>query len=784
MTCEAVAEVLKVQPGKTCLLSGTAFAVSPTFALTAFHVIGDQYTGVVNTDPVVLRFQKHATGHQAFECEVTFQGGDAWLDFALLKLEKALPTDLKPVALSWEIEQDEPVTVLGHSRLISQAIARIQGKVVTPQTSIYGGVPAMQLRFAETDEMLLRAMRGAPVWVGSGAKRAAVGLIRSYPMETDIPTGTLKSIVYACPVETLAARLTHANACWVVRHALKDLVLKHPFPKVREVDCYELLGVSKPIKLEGYQKPGENPPYVPRDVDGELLGAVRDEPFVLVVGPSGAGKSRSAYESIRSIVPSASILVPRLPEHLDELIERLRVSPTSPGEIVLWLDNLEKFLARRALNPNLLTTVHDLGIRVVATMRSAEYKAWKGFDDHIVLDEQRVLERASIVYLDDRMSDEEMERAQVAYPGLELGRRLGESLISGQELKIYYRNGNSALRAALWAAYDWRRTGAAEPILWDDLFQLFKQYLKNLDPAHDSDAKIFHEVLVDACKPVPPSRYSSLLLSRKLATGRQAYAVEDYVSELLEQEGRPLSEGVWELALARMQSEADFLAVQFAAQTNGRKDVTERACATWAKRSTAVGALCLGALLELQGCLEGAESRYREALRLDPDWADAHERLGALLDRQGRLEEAESQYREALRIGPDNASVHQSLGMALEDQKRFEEAETQYREALRLDPENARAHESLGMVLEDQRRLEEAETQYREALRLDPGNAKAHESLGVVLEDQRRLEEAEAQYREALRLDPNWATARQRLSTLLQLQGRVEEAAKEYCQTS
>jgi tetratricopeptide (TPR) repeat protein len=62
----------------------------------------------------------------------------------------------------------------------------------------------------------------------------------------------------------------------------------------------------------------------------------------------------------------------------------------------------------------------------------------------------------------------------------------------------------------------------------------------------------------------------------------------------------------------------------------------------------------------------------------------------------------ESAYREAIRIDPGNAEAHNGLGKALNSQERFPEAETAYREAVRLDPRNATYHDDLGVALAEQ----------------------------------------------------------------------------------
>jgi Flp pilus assembly protein TadD len=55
----------------------------------------------------------------------------------------------------------------------------------------------------------------------------------------------------------------------------------------------------------------------------------------------------------------------------------------------------------------------------------------------------------------------------------------------------------------------------------------------------------------------------------------------------------------------------------------------------------------------------------KQSLRVDADFADAHELLGNLLLAKGQARDAVSHYREALRIAPDSARSHLGLGAAL-----------------------------------------------------------------------------------------------------------------------
>ena len=61
---------------------------------------------------------------------------------------------------------------------------------------------------------------------------------------------------------------------------------------------------------------------------------------------------------------------------------------------------------------------------------------------------------------------------------------------------------------------------------------------------------------------------------------------------------------------------------------------------------------------------EQAAIQYREAVRLSPSFADAHNNLGIVLASLGQLGDAADEFRIALRIDPSNASAQTNLQLA------------------------------------------------------------------------------------------------------------------------
>ena len=67
------------------------------------------------------------------------------------------------------------------------------------------------------------------------------------------------------------------------------------------------------------------------------------------------------------------------------------------------------------------------------------------------------------------------------------------------------------------------------------------------------------------------------------------------------------------------------------------------------------------------GCagIAEAEACYREAIRIRPDYPDAHNNLGNALRNQGKLDQALVAFREALRLRPDYPEAYNNVGIVL-----------------------------------------------------------------------------------------------------------------------
>ena len=175
-----------------------------------------------------------------------------------------------------------------------------------------------------------------------------------------------------------------------------------------------------------------------------------------------------------------------------------------------------------------------------------------------------------------------------------------------------------------------------------------------------------------------------------------------------------------------------------------------------------------------------ADTTCRVAIQLAPSSAIGHHNLGYVFSEQGRHQDALVAYRQAIRLDPDDPAGHLSLGDSLRELGQYQEAEKAYRQAISRDPGSAIAYGSLGDVLFEMSRDDEAAAAYQEATCLDPDDPDWYKNLGDVLFEMNLDDEAETAYRQAVRVAPADPDGHSKLGELLHATGRRKEAAAEF----
>jgi len=132
------------------------------------------------------------------------------------------------------------------------------------------------------------------------------------------------------------------------------------------------------------------------------------------------------------------------------------------------------------------------------------------------------------------------------------------------------------------------------------------------------------------------------------------------------------------------------------------------------------------------GFYKDAIEAFKQAIRIDPDDADARYNLGVAYSGLGLYREAIEAYKQAIRIDPDNTNAHDNLGVAYVQLGFYKDAIEAFKQAIRIDPDNTNAHGNLGVAYVHLGFYKDAIEAFKQAIRIDPDYANAHGGLGYA----------------------------------------------------
>jgi serine/threonine protein kinase/tetratricopeptide (TPR) repeat protein len=171
-----------------------------------------------------------------------------------------------------------------------------------------------------------------------------------------------------------------------------------------------------------------------------------------------------------------------------------------------------------------------------------------------------------------------------------------------------------------------------------------------------------------------------------------------------------------------------------------------------------------------------ARAAAQRALALDPQLASAHVPLASIkFVYDWKFDEAEAEYREALRLNPNHAEAHFAFANFLTAMERFDEAMEEYAEAERLDPFSVNIADGVVWSLFVAGRYDEAIARSQRNLERDPRHAQTYLHLGEIYTAQGRYGEAEAALMRARELS-NHGLVEIALGHAYAVSGRREEA--------
>jgi len=136
-----------------------------------------------------------------------------------------------------------------------------------------------------------------------------------------------------------------------------------------------------------------------------------------------------------------------------------------------------------------------------------------------------------------------------------------------------------------------------------------------------------------------------------------------------------------------------------------------------------------------------AIAAYREALKLDPDNLQAHRELAVLYKKRG-MEGAETQYREVLRLKKNDTGARNALMAIYLKNENYDDLFALLKEGVELNPGDPSSHYRLGVILEFRKEYPAALAEYEKTVSMKKDHAKGLNAMARLYLKAGRVEEA------------------------------------------
>ncbi len=168
--------------------------------------------------------------------------------------------------------------------------------------------------------------------------------------------------------------------------------------------------------------------------------------------------------------------------------------------------------------------------------------------------------------------------------------------------------------------------------------------------------------------------------------------------------------------------------------------------------------------------------QYRNAIKADPRFGEAHLQLAEAYARAGDVRRSAQQYIRAADLMPESAEAQLKAGTILLLGNRFDDARSRAEKALAVNPKNIDAQMLLGNAIAGTKDIEGALKEFEEAVEIAPSDSRGYTALGAVQLAKGQASEAERYFRRAIEVQPQAVPARLALANFLWSSNRRPEA--------
>ncbi|MBP5973306.1 tetratricopeptide repeat protein [Brasilonema sp. CT11] len=134
-----------------------------------------------------------------------------------------------------------------------------------------------------------------------------------------------------------------------------------------------------------------------------------------------------------------------------------------------------------------------------------------------------------------------------------------------------------------------------------------------------------------------------------------------------------------------------------------------------------------------------AISDYNQAIKLDPNLAQAYYNRGISYAKKKDYGRAIADYNQAIKLKPNYALAYNNRGNSYNNKKNYDRAITDFNQAIKLDPNDALAYNNRGNSYNGKKDDDRAMSDYNQAIKLDPNLAQAYNNRGNSYNDKKNM---------------------------------------------
>jgi tetratricopeptide (TPR) repeat protein len=188
----------------------------------------------------------------------------------------------------------------------------------------------------------------------------------------------------------------------------------------------------------------------------------------------------------------------------------------------------------------------------------------------------------------------------------------------------------------------------------------------------------------------------------------------------------------------------------------------------------------LGSVYLKQSKLPEARERFLRATQSRAGYPDtlpdAWNNLGLIATSEGKMPDAIQYFQKALDLSPDHLVALVNLGNAYRQQRRWDDARTTFERATAIGPNDPEANYGLAMVFAQQNDTDRAYRFLQKALILRPAYPEALNNLGILYLRTKQRDRAVSTFEECIRVAPEFNQSYLNLARVYAIEGTPEKA--------